>query len=63
MTYNIKILDKNGLKIGELMTAGPMDVLKFITKGFVVIDQTTGQPITENMINSQIGVSDGMISL
>ena len=62
-TYSITILDQQGKKIGELMTATPTDILQFINKGFTVIDRMTGQELTEASVSSVIGVSDGLISI
>lgn len=62
-TYSITILDQQGKKIGELMTATQTEILQFINKGFVVIDRMTGQELTEASMSSVIGVSDGLISI
>jgi len=61
--YSIQILDGNNKSIGELMTASPSDILKYINKGFKVIDKSTGSELTESFINSTIGVSDGIIDV
>jgi hypothetical protein len=62
-TYSIDILDTCGKKIGELMTATQTDILRYIEKGFKVIDKCTGSEITSDVINSSIGVSDGLINI
>lgn len=62
-TYSITILDQQGKKIGELMTATQTEILQFINKGFKVIDRMTGQELTETSMSSVIGVSDGLISI
>lgn len=62
-TYSITILDQQGKKIGELMTATQTEILQFINKGFKVIDRMTGQELTEASMSSVIGVSDGLISI
>lgn len=62
-TYSITILDQQGKKIGELMTATQTEILQFINKGFTVIDRMTGQELTEASMSSVIGVSDGLISI
>lgn len=62
-SYSIQILDKSQKPIGELMTASPSDVLKYINKGFTVIDKSTGAELTETFINSTIGVSEGIIDI
>lgn len=62
-TYSITILDQQGKKIGELMTATQTEILQFINKGFTVIDRMTGRELTEASMSSVIGVSDGLISI
>ena len=63
MTYSIKIVDNKGQLIGEKMTASKDDVLKFINKGFTVIDQTTGSELTPQSLTATMGVSDGFINI
>lgn len=63
MTYSIKIVDNKGQLIGEMMTASKDDVLKFINKGFTVIDQTTGSELTPQSLTATMGVSDGFINI
>lgn len=58
---NIVIRDNNGQLIGEDMNASPSDVLRYLEKGFNVIDNTTQQPLTESEVVQLIGVSDGVI--
>lgn len=62
-TYSITILDQQGKKVGELMTATQTEILQFINKGFTVIDRMTGQELTEASMSSVIGVSDGLINI
>lgn len=61
MTYSITILDKNGKKIGELMTASNSDIMKFINKGFTVVDNSNGTQFTLESVSSSIGVSECII--
>lgn len=61
--YSIKIIDTNGSPIGELMNASAEDVLKFIAKGFRVIDIHDESEITEDMVTTRLGVSDGTIAI
>jgi hypothetical protein len=59
---NITVYDRNsGQVIAELMTASTNDVLKFIEKGFKVVDNFTKQEITESQVLSMTGVSDCVI--
>ena len=59
---NITVYDRNsGQVIAELMTASTNDVLKFIEKGFKVVDNYTKQEITEAQVLSMTGVSDCVI--
>lgn len=59
---NITVYDRNsGQVIAELMTASTNDVLKFIEKGFKVVDNFTKQEITEAQVLSMTGVSDCVI--
>ncbi len=62
-TYSITILDQQGKKVGELMTATQTEILQFINKGFTVIDRMTGRELTEASMSSVIGVSDGLINI
>lgn len=63
MTYSIIILDNHGKKVGELMTATSDEVIKFINKGFTVIDRASGISLTEQDVMSTVGVSDGVINV
>ena len=57
---NITVYDRNsGEVIAEL--ASTNDVLKFIEKGFKVVDNFTKQEITESQVLSMTGVSDCVI--
>lgn len=62
-TYAIKILDTKGMVIGEMMTATTEDIMKFLNKGFTVIDIHTEALITQDTISSRIGTSDGLITI
>lgn len=59
MTRPIKIVDSDRKPIGELMTATNTEILKYISKGFTVIDRRTGEVITESDVSEVLGVSDG----
>lgn len=63
MTYSIKIYDNQGSVIGELPTATPQDIMKYINKGFVVIDINTNKELTINDVSETVGVSDGFIDI
>lgn len=63
MTYSIIILDIHGKKVGELMTATSDEVIKFINKGFTVIDIASRASLTEQDVMSTVGVSDGVINI
>ncbi len=63
MSYSIIILDNHGKKVGELMTATSDEVIKFINKGFTVIDRASGISLTEQDVMSTVGVSDGVIDV
>lgn len=59
---NITVYDRNSDQvIAELMTASTNDILKFIEKGFKVVDNFTKQEITESQVLSMTGVSDCVI--
>lgn len=62
-TYAIKILDTKGMVIGEMMTATTEDIMKFLNKGFTVIDIHTEALITQDTISSRVGTSDGLITI
>lgn len=61
--YAIKILDDKQKLIGEMMTASCSDIVKFINKGFTVINIETNQEITLESMNETLGVSDGTIMM
>ena len=61
--YSIIIYDNNNKIIGELMTATPTDIIKFINKGFRVVNKITGNDITIDELKQNIGVSDGVIDV
>lgn len=61
--YSIIIYDNNNKIIGELMTATPTDIIKFINKGFRVANKITGNDITIDELKQNIGVSDGVIDV
>ena len=63
MTYSIKIYDMNGILIGELPTATPQEIMKYINKGLVVKDNNTGSVITVDDVSSVVGVSDGFMDI
>ena len=60
-TYAIRILDQCHKQIGELLVASISDVRKYIAKGFIVVDITTGMELTDEQMLAQVGVSDGVI--
>ena len=62
-SYSITILDRNGKKIGELMTATQAEIMQFINKGFTVVDNSTGMNMTSELMSSTIGVSECIIDL
>ena len=51
-----------GKPVGELMTASSTDILSLLNKGMMVIDQNTGQSITEEQVCSVIGVSESVVT-
>lgn len=61
MTYDIKILDKNGELIGEMINTSSEDIRIFMQKGFTIINFHTGTEITEEILMNNMGVSDGVI--
>lgn len=63
MTYSIKIYDSQGSVIGELPTATSQDIMKYINKGFVVIDINTDKELTIADVAETVGVSDGLIDI
>lgn len=61
--YSIKIYDDKGTFIGELPTASANDIMRYINKGFIVKDLSTGLQITMEDINASVGASDGFIDI
>lgn len=57
-TYSIRIFDEKNKLIGELLTATPNDIIKFIDKGFKVIDIITHKEIMRESVTQVIGVSE-----
>ena len=59
---NITVYDKtSGQVVAELMTATANDVLKFIQKGFKVVDKYTKQELSESDVLSMVGMSECVI--
>ena len=59
---NITVYDRTSKQVvAELMTATPNDVLKFIQKGFKVIDNFTKQELSESDVLSMVGMSECVI--
>lgn len=59
---NITVYDKTtNMVVANMMTATPNDVLKFIQKGFKVVDNTTRSELTESEVLSMIGMSECVI--
>lgn len=63
MTYSIKIFDTQGSVIGELPTATSQDIMKYINKGFIVVDINTNKSLTMEDVTETVGVSDGLIDI
>lgn len=61
MSREVRIYDGNQQLIGELMTASNTDILKYLAKGLVVVDQKTGNVITESEMTNELGMSDGSV--
>ena len=61
MTYSVTIQDKMGKKVGELPMATATDVVTLINKGFIVINNYTGTPLSINEVQSTIGVPECII--
>lgn len=61
MTYSITIQDMMGKKVGELPMATATDVVTLINKGFIVINNYTGTPISMDEVQNTIGVSECVI--
>lgn len=59
---NITVYDKtSGQVVAELMTATTDEVLKFIQKGFKVVDNSTKTELSETEVLAMVGVSDCVI--
>ena len=59
---NITVYDRtNGQVVAELMTATSNDVLKFIQKGFKVVDNFTKRELSESDVLSMVGTSECVI--
>ena len=59
---NITVYDMNsGLKVAELMTATTDEILKFIRKGFKVVDNFTKQELSESSVLSMVGTGECII--
>ena len=61
--YSIEIRVGNDKIIGELMTATTSDILKYLEKGFRVINKMTGCEMDQSSLTQTIGVSDGLINI
>lgn len=61
MNYSITITDTNNTKIGELPNATPTQIRKYLKKGLVVIDNNTGNIITEDTLNAVVGIAECVI--
>ena len=59
---NITVYNKtNGQVVAELMSATPGEILKFIQKGFKVVDNMTKEELTESAVLSMVGTSECVI--
>lgn len=59
---NITVYDKTtGQVVANLMTATPNEVLKFIQKGYKVVDNMTRTELTESDALSMVGTADCVI--
>ena len=61
MNYSITITDTNNTKIGELPNATPTQIRKYLKMGLVVIDNNTGNIITEDALNAVVGIAECVI--
>jgi predicted XRE-type DNA-binding protein len=58
MTFDVKIFDTSGNHIADYMQASIEDVLKFIRKNMIVVNQLTNEQLTESQLLNMIGVSE-----
>jgi len=63
MTFNVQIFDSNHNHVADFPKASVDDVLKFIHKGLIVMDLTSGRELTEADFVSMVGVSDCAIQM
>lgn len=56
--YNVKIVDNIGNLIGERFDASPEEIIKYIRKGFKVIDINNHKEILIEDVIPQVGVSE-----
>ena len=63
MTFDIKIFDTSGNHIADYMQASIEDVLKFIRKNMIVVNQLTNEQLTETQLLNMIGVSECPIQM
>lgn len=59
---NITVYDRaSGQVIAALMTATSSEILKFIQKGFKVVDNCTKEELTESSVSAMVGISECVI--
>jgi predicted XRE-type DNA-binding protein len=63
MTFDIKIFDTSGNHIADYMQASIEDVLKFIRKNMIVVNQLTNEQLTESQLLNMVGVSECPIQM
>jgi predicted XRE-type DNA-binding protein len=63
MVFDIQIFDKLGNHVADYMQASTEDVLKFIRKNMVVVNQLTGEQLTESQILNMVSVSECAVQL
>lgn len=63
MTFDIKIFDNAGNHIADYMQASVEDVLKFIRKNMIVVNQLTNEQLTESQLLNMVGVSECPIQM
>lgn len=63
MTFDIKIFDTSGNHIADYMQASIEDVLKFIRKNMIVVNQLTNEQLTESQLLNMAGVSECPIQM